>query len=326
VSEVSWRAAGLADAVDLAGLFAAIEAAAPIGLETGPGEIAGRLSMPRLDAAADTLVGTDAARGLVAYAEAADMGVGGGQFRVRLTCALHPGAGGDVLGVVLDWLMARARRMRSERHDDLAGVAAVRCAAADHVRHAALTAAGFELSHWHHEMTRGVTGPVPAGVAADDVAVVPYAERYSEAARLAQNDAYEDEPHGRLLDAREWPQYATGLATFLPAASFLALDSAGTPAAGPGQQVVAFLLSLEHQGPGGARAGTLFSLGTRSRWRRHGLATTLISRALAGYQQAGLTTARLEVCSHNTSAVSLYTKLGFAVSDRGYTVLIGPIA
>jgi mycothiol synthase len=330
MNEVSWRAAGLADAVDLAGLFTAIELAAPIGLETEPGEITARLSMPQVDLRADTLTGTDAVRGLIAYAEAADMGVGAGQFRIRLTCALHPDADADVLGAVLDWLTRRARQLRSGRHPDLAGVAAVRCAAADHERSAALTAAGFEVDHWHHEMIRGAAGPVPARAAADGVVIIPYDARYCEAARLAQNDAFADEPHGRLLDARDWPQYAVGLATFLPAASFLALDRVTGPAAPPGeqppgQQVVAFLLSLEHRGQSGDRAGTVLSLGTRSRWRGHGLATTLISHALTAYQRAGFATARLEVCSHNTSAMNLYTKLGFTASDRGYAILMGAI-
>jgi ribosomal protein S18 acetylase RimI-like enzyme len=324
VSEVSWRAAGLADAADLAGLFTVIELAAPIGLETEPGEVAARLSLPQLDLAADTLLGTDAARGLVAYAEAAAMGTGGGQFRVRLTCAVHPGAGGGVLGAALDWLTGRARQLRSGHHRDLAGIAAVRCAAADHARRAALTAAGFGIDHWHHEMIRGTAGPVPARAAADGVTVIPYDVRYCEAARLAQNDAFADEPHGRLLDEGEWPQYAVGLATFLPAASFLALDRVTDPA-GRGQQVVAFVLSLQHHGQGGGGAATLVSLGTRGRWRGQGLATTLISHALTACRQAGLTTVRLEVCSHNTSAVSLYTGLGFAASDRGYAIWMGPI-
>ena len=174
-------------------------------------------------------------------------------------------------------------------------------------------------------MTRGVAGPVPGRPAADGVVIVPYDARYCEGARLAQNEAFADEPHGRLLDALDWPRYAVGLATFLPAASFLALAAATGSATGHGQQVVAFLLSLEHRGHSDDRAGTLLSLGTRSRWRRHGLATTLISHALTAYQQAGFTTARLEVCSHNASAINLYTKLGFAPSDRGYAILMGPI-
>jgi mycothiol synthase len=325
VSEISWRAAGVADASDLARLFTAIELAAPIGLETEPGELLARLSMPRLDLQADTLIGVDAAGGAVAYADTADMGVGAGQFRIRLTCALHPGAGDAILGAVLGWLTRRARQMRSERHPDLSGVTSVRCAAADHARRTALTAAGFQVDHWHHEMTRRAAEPVPARPAAAGVVIVPYDARYSEAARLAQNEAFADEPHGRLLDARDWPQYAVGLATFLPAASFLALADATGPVTGQGQQVAAYLLSLEHHGQSGDRAGTLLSLGTRSCWRGHGLATILISNALTAYKQAGLTTARLEVCSHNDNAVSLYTKLGFAVSDRGYAILMAPI-
>ncbi|MGH3159395.1 MAG: GNAT family N-acetyltransferase [Streptosporangiaceae bacterium] len=335
MSEISWRAAELADADDLADLFQSIELAAPIGLETEPGEILARLSMPRLDLRADTMIGVDAARRPVAYAEAADMDVGAGKFRIRLTCAVHPdagrpdaghpGAGGEILGTLLDWLTGRAGRMRSERHPDLAGVAAVRCAAADHARHTALAAAGFEVDHWHHEMIRNVAEPVPGRLVADGVVIVPYDARYSEAARLAQNDAFADEPHGRLLDAQDWPQYAVGLATFLPDASFLALGDMAGPATGHGQDVVAFLLSLEHCTQEGDRVATLLSLGTRRRWYRRGLATTLISHALTAYRQAGFATARLHVCSHNTGAVSLYTKLGFTSGDRGYVVLQGAI-
>jgi mycothiol synthase len=321
VNEVSWRAAGSADVADLVDLFKAIELTAPIGLEAEPGEVAERLSMPRMDPRSDTLIGIDAQRGPVAYAEAADMGTGAGQFRIRLTCALRPGAGGDQMSFLLNWLIERARQMRSERHPDLPGVAAFRCAATDQARRDMLTAAGFEVDHWHHELTRDVAGPVKGRPLADGVLVVPYDSQYCEAARLAQNEAFADEPHGRLLDAREWPRYAVGLTTFLPHASFLALDGA----ASQGEEVVAFLLSLEHQDQGGVRIGTLLSLGTRSRWRGHGLATALIGRALTEYRQAGLSTARLEVCSHNVTAVSLYTGLGFAASDRGYVVLVGPI-
>jgi mycothiol synthase len=170
------------------------------------------------------------------------------------------------------------------------------------------------------------------------VLIIPYDARYCEGARLAQNDAFVDEPHGRLLDAQDWPKYAVGLATFLPDASFLALAG---PAESQDQQVVAFLLSLEHgrlehgrlehgrqtgnQDQMGGRGATLLSLGTRRGWRGQGLATTLIGHAVTAYRQAGFSTARLQVCSHNTSAVGLYTGLGFTNSDRGYAVLQGPI-
>lgn len=304
-----------------------------------------------MDLGTDTLIGTEPAHGLIAYAEATDMGTGAGQFRVRLTCAIHPDAGAGVLSTMLDWLTGRAGQMRAERHPELAGVVSVRCAAADLARRTALAAAGFEVDHWHLELTRDTAGPVPGqpvpGQPAGAVTVIPYDARYSEAARLAQNDAFADEPHGRLLDAGVWPLYAVGLAAFLPSASFLALDAATSPATSPapspapspaadsaadpapspaadsGQQVVAFLLSLNQGGqggPGGDRTATVVSLGTRGGWRGRGLATDLIGHALAAYRQAGFSTARLEVCSHNATAVTLYNKLGFAPGDRGYAI------
>jgi mycothiol synthase len=317
---LAWRSAALTDIAGLAGLFGAIELEAPIGLESQPGEIRARLTRPRLDLEADTLLGVDAAGTLLAYAEAADMGVGGGQFRVRLTCAVHPDAAGDVLTASLEWLARRARQMRYERNPDLPGVVAVRCAAADETRRAALTAAGFAVDHWHREMIRSVARPVPAPPPPGGVVVIPYAPRYREAARLAHNDAYTDDPHGVLFDAQDWPRQATGLPSFRPDASFLALAG---PAAG--QDVAAFVLSLQHRDTTGARIGTLQSVGTRRQWRRHGLATIVISRTLAAYQQAGFTEARLQVCSHNTSAILLYTKLGFNTGDRGYAILQAPI-
>lgn len=55
------------------------------------------------------------------------------------------------------------------------------------------------------------------------------------------------------------------------------------------------------------------------------LAAGLIGRALAAYRDAGLSTASVEVCSSNVRAVGLYTKLGFAASDPGYTIMYAPV-
>jgi ribosomal protein S18 acetylase RimI-like enzyme len=315
----AWRPAALTDIAGLAGLFQAIELEAPIGLETETAEIRARLTRPQLDLGADTLTGVDATGALLAYAEAADMGVGGGRFRVRLTCAVHPSADSDLLPASLDWLTRRARHMRAERSPDLPGVVAVRCAAVDETRRTALTAAGFAVDHWHNEMIRGVAQPVPAPPPPSGTVVIPYTAQYCEAVRLTHNDAYTDDPHGVVFDTQDWPRQATGLASFRPDASFLVLAE---PTAG--QDVAAFVLSLEHHDTTGARIGTLQSVGTHQRWRRHGLATIVISHTLAAYQQAGFTAARLQVCSHNTSAVQLYTKLGFTTSDRSYAILQAP--
>jgi mycothiol synthase len=315
MTRLSWRPAEPADAAAVAGLFQAVERSAPVGLETELAEVQARLSSSRLDLAADTLAGVDAAGALLAYAEAANMGIGQGQVRIRVTSAVHPELGADVVASTIDWLLSRAKGLLREQGDGLPGVLGARCAATDQARFAMLTEAGFEVVRWHQDMVRGLA-PVriepPPGVA-----IARYDPGYAEAARVAHNDAYADDPGALLPDAAIWPQHAIGLASFLPDASFLAL--ADTTA---GAEVAGFLFSLD----GGSGEGLLYCLGTTKPWRQRGLATAMIGHALAAYQQAGFVRARLEVDSTNASALRLYSALGFSGSDRGYAMLQAPIS
>jgi mycothiol synthase len=320
VDAVTWRAARTSDTAGLADLFRAIANRSPIGLETEPAEIASRLSRPSLDLERDTLVGVDASGAVVAYAEAADMGVGQGQLRIRLTNAIHPDLGESTLHRTHDWLIKRARQLRDERRPDLPGVLGARCATADHTRLSLLTESGFEVVGWHQDLVRPVSEPLPPAPTERDVAVTPYHPAYDEAARVAHNDAYADNPSALLPDAQAWPQHAVGLPNFLPHASFLALADAAE-----GQEIAGFLFSLEQRDSVGAREAVLHCLGTRKQWRRRGVATTMIGHAFASYQRSGLARARLEVNSGNTAAVSLYTALGFTDSGRGYAMLHAPI-
>jgi mycothiol synthase len=314
-----WRPAAAADAAGVADLFRVSEQRVPVGLETELAEVEARLSRPRLDLDADTLAGVDADGRLLAYAEAGDMGVGQGQARIRLTSAVHPDLGEDVTGMTFDWLLTRAGRLLAQRYPDLPGVLGARCGAADQARLGLLTGAGFEVARWHRDLERGVAQPLPAPARPlpHDIAIVPYDLRYDEATRIAHNDAYADDPAALLPDAQSWPQHATGLANFRPDASFLAL--AGTA---PGQQIAGFLFSLEQHGSAGSGQGSLHCLGTRKPWRRQGLATALISRALAAFQRIGFSAARLEVDSTNSAALALYGRLGFTDSGRGYAMLV----
>ena len=320
MSDVSWRAARTSDAARLAELFQVIARTAPTGLETEPAEVALRLSKPGLDLELDTLVGVDAAGAVLAYAEAADMGVGQGQFRVRLTNAAHPDLGDDGLHRTHEWLLERARHLHQERRPDLPGVLGARCAATDHARLALLTESGFDVAGWHQDLIRPVDQPLPPAPTPPAITVVSYHSRYDEATRVAHNDAYADSPSALLPDPQAWPQHAVGLPNFLPEASFLALADT---AAGP--DIAAFLFSLEHRDTAGIGEGSLHCLGTRKPWRRHGLATTVISRALTAYRHTGYAQARLAVNSTNTDALSLYTQLGFTDSGRGYSMLHAPI-
>jgi mycothiol synthase len=310
----------MSDVAGLAELFQVIAQAAPVGLETEPAEIASRLSRPGLDLERDTLVGVDPTGAVLAYAETADMGVGQGRFRIRLTNAVHPGLGDEAVRRTHHWLTERAANLHRERRPDLPGVLGARCAATDHTRLALLTGSGFEVAGWHQDLIRPVDPPPPPAPALPGITVTPYHPRYDEAARTAHNDAYADSPSALLPDAEAWPRHAVGLPNFLPDGSFLAL--AGTA---DGYDIVAFLFSLGQHDLTGVREAALHCLGTRQPWRRHGVATTLISRAFTAYRQAGYAQARLHVDSGNAAAVRLYTGLGFTDSGRGYAMLHAPI-
>lgn len=312
---LTWRGAVIADAAGLAELFGAAELAAPTGLETDLEEVRARLSMPKLALDRDTIIGTDAAGLPMAYAEAADMGIGQGMFRIRLTLAVHPRHGAQDMRTALDWLLRRAGELRRERGQGLPGVLGARCAAADRARMSALEEAGFQVARWSLDMTRAVGVPLPVLPPAGAVRVVPYDPGYDAAARIAHNDAYADDPAALLPSEQDWPDHATGLANFLPGASFLALE---------GGDIAAFLFSLERKDSSGLREGIVHCVGTRAPWRRRGLATTLIAHALQAYRTAGYSIARLEVLDSNADAVRLYSTLGFTDSGQGFAMLQAP--
>jgi ribosomal protein S18 acetylase RimI-like enzyme len=313
VDGLTWRPAGTPDAPDIADILAEVARVTPVGIDASVTDVRARLSRPRLDADLDTRLAVDAAGRPVAYAEAADMGVGQDTFRVRLTSAVRPDAPAGTDAAAYRWLLARAAEQRAERHPELPGAVGARCAAADPDRLALLTGHGLELAYWEQDMVRPLDGPVraepPAGMR-----IVPYHRRYDEPARLAHNDAYADVPGALLPDQQTWPQHAVGLDSFLPDASFLALTD--------DDQIAAFLFSLA---VAGGREAQVDCLATRRPWRRRGLATGLIQHALDSYQRAGFRHARLQVRSDNAEAVRVYTALGFADSGRGFALMYGAL-
>lgn len=315
MDELTWRPAGTADAPDIADIFAAVAAATPIGLDATIADVETRLDQPRLDLEHDTRIAVDAAGRPVAYAEAADMGVGQGSFRVRLTSAVRPGGPAGTDAAAYRWLLARAAEQRAERHPELPGAVAARCAVTDTDRMALLTDQGFTVGYWEHDLVRPLEEPV-AGHPPDGVHVLPYDRRLDEAARLAHNDAYADHPNALLPERQDWPRHAVGLPAFLPDASFLAITA-------PGDEIVGLLFSLAVRGSDGSAEAQLDCLATRQQWRRRGLGTSLISYALDAYRRAGFRRARLQVSSANPGALRLYTALGFVDSGRGYAMLHG---
>ncbi len=64
--------------------------------------------------------------------------------------------------------------------------------------------------------------------------------------------------------------------------------------------------------------GAIQNLGIAPEHRGRGLGTSLMLRALAGFRQAGLHRAYLEVTAQNDAAIRLYRRLGFATIKTVY--------
>ncbi len=60
----------------------------------------------------------------------------------------------------------------------------------------------------------------------------------------------------------------------------------------------------------------IWNVGTDPQYRRQGLGKQVLSFALAEGKRRGATQSFLEVRENNTTALSLYTKLGFKISGR----------
>jgi mycothiol synthase len=317
MTALTWRAAEHADAAAIADLFQAIATTAPTGLETTVSEVRSRLTAPRLDLKRDSLVAVSAGAAVLAFAEVADMGIGHGRFRIRLTSAIHPEADGVALRRTHRWLLERSQQMRAERHPELPAVLGTRCADTDSQRFALLSEVGFLVAYRHEDLVRHLDHSVKSAAAPTEILVVPYQASLDDAARVTHNEAFASDPSALQPDIATWPEHAVGLPSFLPDASFLAITA---------KQVAAFLFSLQRRESAGVREAAIHCMGTHPAWRNRGLAALLITHALVAYEKDGFDVVRLQARDSNAAAMRLYHRLGFASSGRGYTVLQAPVA
>jgi mycothiol synthase len=294
------------------------------GLEVDPDDVGARLRRPGLDLDADTRVGSDPDGTVVAFAEAACMGIGGGRLRIRLTAALRPDRSDALFGSAHAWLIDRARATHREHGTEVPAALGTRCASIDATRRARLEADGFTISRHLRDLIRPAD-PVPEVAGPDGIDIAAYRHGTDEAVRIAHNDAYADVPGSLRPDPQAWPGHAVGLPTFVPEASFLALEKAADRTEAAGAEIAGFLFSLVRTEISGVREGIVHCLGVRPPWRRHGVASAMIARALAAHQDAGLTRTRLQTDAANDDALSVYRRMGFVDSGRGYAMFEAPL-
>lgn len=299
-----WHPATSADTEAVTRLFAAAEGHRPVGLETDVDAIADRLDSH----AAESLMAVDDGGAVHAYAEAAAMGIAEDTVRIRLTAAIDPSADAGVSDHVYGWLTRQRHTVHAATASKLPALVALRCHSGDIARRDFLRRQEFQVVRWEHFLTRPLTTALPHHTAPDGVTAVPYDQCYDEDARIAHNEVYEGDAMAIRPSQADWPDHATGLTSFLPETSFLAMTGQ--------RQIAAFTFCLRD---GQGSSALLHCLGTRRQWRRSGIATWLISRSLQALARSGFTDVNLQVSAGNEDAISLYTGLGFSNTGGGYT-------
>ncbi|MFG1839293.1 GNAT family N-acetyltransferase [Micromonospora sp. NPDC049175] len=318
---LNWMSATLDDAEPLAALFRRAEASAPVGLDQRPEGVHLRLATLGPDLARHTLVGVADDGTVAAYAEVADMGEVDGVRRLRLTAVAHPDLRGDVRTELHRWLVERAERLRRTGGTARAAVLGTRCAENDEAGHRLLVEEGFTPARHERDLVLAVPESPPTVALPPGLVLEPVDARYEELTRLAHNEAYADSPAAVRPDQRTWPQHAVAHPRFLPDLSCLLLAEEGRA----DNPVAAFLFALADEGTDEPTA-LLHCLGTRQPWRRHGLATAMIVRALHQARSSGYRRLRLQVSDTNHPALALYRRLGFTESGRGHAVLMRRLA
>lgn len=219
---------------------------------------------------------------------------------------VHPAYRGQGIGGrLLDWAELAAVPLHEERYPGRPLSISGWCPAGDSGASALYASRGFRPERWFHLMaadltTAGLSAPVPAGVQ-----VVAFTAELAEDARQVRNEAFREDQ----MTPGEWAHYLSYNA-FRPAFSYLAYDGAEPLAVLIGREYDAYteltgILDLY-----------IAMVATRESARKRGIASALLSRALADARSAGFTAASLTVtvaADSPTGAFGLYQRAGFAI-------------
>jgi len=303
-----WRPARPEDAAALVDLLTAVDAAE--GLEQVPGPEGARylLAYPGLDPATDTLMAftpDGAARALVWIL----LQPLNDPSRARIRMEAHP----DHLRLepfLLDWAEAGARSRLAVATDG----GDLRQHVEEHRlrRRRVLEEAGYHHARTFLLMRRPIDKPVPAALPLPaSLEVVPWSDRFAEAARLAANDAFAAHWGALPMPPEMWHQRVTNSPDFRPDLSRLAVK---------GGEVVSLCLAsvdAEQNAREGVAEMWLERIGTIPAYQRHGLASALVGEVLSTGVAAGFTRVALGVDQENPSnATALYEQLGFVATRR----------
>ncbi|MDO4550199.1 MAG: N-acetyltransferase [Planctomycetia bacterium] len=148
--------------------------------------------------------------------------------------------------------------------------------------------------------------PLPPGFRAE-----PWNRSLLDAHARTHYMSFRDEPDAKIFESfrtykgsRQVVEYMVNRPGFLPEATWLITYF-------PSDAVYPVYVAGIQAGRDHAGFGAVQNIGVIPEFRHRGLGFQCLSRALIGFQKAGVSGVRLEVTATNESALGLYRKVGF---------------
>jgi mycothiol synthase len=222
---------------------------------------------------------------------------------------------------MLDWNERRARTLATAEpaYGGPAAEIGSWLSDSEHGAVALFTGAGYVPRRYGFGMIRRTLDDVVELPLPDGLEIRPVRPNDHRTIWAADDEAFQDHPEHRRQDEED----------FVALFAEPEIDTSLWRVAWDGEEVAGAVLTWIWRSENevlGVRRGWLERISTRRPWRRRGLARALITSALVGLRDAGMTDAMLGVDAQNpTGALALYESVGFEVKDRAasYRKLLG---
>jgi len=247
---------------------------------------------------------------LVGYAMVAAPPDGG--HRIDLPGGVHPRRPGQGLGRrLLGWQLDRAAELHRAAAPGTPWEVHASVLLDDRSATRLFERAGLEVARYWFTMECATVDPPTVLPVPPGLTVTGYDPARERDLHAAHVEAFADHWGYQARAFPEWAALTVRSGSFRPELSFLAHD---------GDELAGYLLSYAAPDDDVYEVG---HVGVRRPWRKRGLASALLSRALSAGRKAGYVTAHLGVDAANpTGAVGVYERVGFRPVTRAVTYLL----
>ena len=312
VLPLTWRPIAPPDVEAWARLLAAAEEADRSGEHYDADDLAEELADPALDTEHDTIA-TWAGDRMIAYGLVrSGTTPADNVFRVHAEGCVHPDHRRQGLGrLILNGAAERAAELHAQQAPARPAELIVYANDRNPGVRALAESLGMWPVRWWFEMDRDLTVPIEPAPVPDGLRVGRYEPEFDDVLRLAHNEAFAGHWGSAERDPAFWRQWVSGARAFRPDVSRLLWA---------GDELAGYVLAYEYEADTeatGVREAWIGQVGTRPPFRGRGIASTLLTHALAACREQDYERASLSVDTSNaTGALSLYERVGFVVTER----------